>query len=353
MNWNDYREEMNRAEFDPAFQTRVMRELTAAQRGGKEHNTMKHTKKGFHRVLIAAVIVIFATVSVFAITVSLRESARKDMGLSQKDVITEWTEYEAAKITAQGETAGAVECISTMCSGDACEIYLLVNNIDAALAADLSDDTVWCEWDIGHLDTNQQNGTIGVRQVDYDAENQQALVRVSAQSAYFETADELNMELVLRRDGEIERAYGEITIPLTQSQALECEIAVALESAGRKGSLTGVRVYAGYVEVMGSCPSLADAGIDGDDFGEIDEFVGGWSETVTEALSDAELVFADGSRTVIGDLSSPLAGKWAFSGGELDAVEQGHIQMRHVCEQALDLTQISAIVIGGVTYPID
>lgn len=350
MNWNEYREAIDQAEFDPAFQKRALRALAKASQGGKEQNTMKHTKKTLQRVLIAAAIVVFATVVVFAASVSLRSRARQDMGLSQEKPIAEWTEFDENEITAENEADGHVECVSTLCSGDACEIYLLVDGVDAALAADIVDDTVWCEWDIGHVDIGHNSGTVGAFHVAYDADTQQALVRVSASSVYFETADELKMELVLRRDGEIERAYGEIVIPLTQSQALEADIALPLESDGRKGSLTGVRVYAGYVEVLGTCPSLAEAGIDEAQIEAADAFIGGWSDTVSEVLSGAELVFADGSRAVIAELPSPLAGEWIFAGNV--QAEQGQIQMRHVCEQALDLTQITAVVIGGQTYPL-
>lgn len=351
MNWNEYREKINQAEFDPAFQMRVLRSLEEASQGRKEGTAMKHTGKTLQRVLIAAAIIVFATIGVFAATVSLRHSARQDMGLSQETDIPEWTEYEEAEITAENEADGYAECVSTLCSGDRCEAYLLVGGIDETLAKDLADDTVWCEWDVGHADMGQNGGTIGAYQVAYDADKQQALVRISASSAYFETADELKMELVLRRDGEIERAYGEITIPLTQSQALEGDISVALESDGREGNLTSVRVYAGYVEVLGTCPSLAEAGIDETQTGAVRDFLVGWRETVNEALAGAELVFSDGTHAAIAQSTSPQAA-WTVSNGELAPMEQGQIEMRHVCEQALDLTRITAIVIGGQTYPL-
>lgn len=352
MNWNEYREKINQAEFDPMFRARVLRSLEEASQGRKEGTAMKHTGKTLQRVLIAAAIVVFATIGVFAATVSLRHSARQDMGLSQETEIPEWTEYEEAEITAENEADGYAECVSTLCSGDRCEAYLLVGGIDETLAKDLADDAVWCEWDVGHADMGQNGGTIGAWQVAYDADAQQALVRISASSAYFETADELKMELVLRRDGEIERAYGEITIPLTQSQALEGDISVALESDGREGSLTSVRIYAGYVEVLGTCPSLAEAGVDETQIEAADVYVSGWNEAVSEALRDAKLIFSDGSSAVIADLPSPYAGQWVFSDNELAPMEQGQIEMRHVCEQALDLTSITAIVIGGQTYPL-
>ena len=351
MDWNDYRDEMDRAPFDPAFRQRAMRALKAAQQGGKE-TTMKKTKNSLQRILIAAAVLAFAAVGAIAITASLRDGARQDMGLSQKETIAEWTEYDSAAIAAQNEAADAVELVSTMCSGDTCEIYLLVNGVDAALAAELAGEQSRCEWDFGYVDTGRQNATIGVRQVAYDADAQQSLVRVSAASAYFETAKELKMELILRRDGEIARAYGGLTIPITQSQALQCGVELPVEAEGMHGMLTGVRVYAGYVEVVGSCASLADAGIDETDIGAIDTFVGGWHTAISEALSGAQLVYANGTRSGIAELPSPFAGEWIFSNGELVPVEQGELQVRHVCAQALDLTQITAVIIGGTEYPL-
>lgn len=351
MDWNDYRDEMDRAPFDPAFRQRAMHALKAARQGGKE-TTMKKTKNSLQRILIAAAVLAFAVIGTIAITASLRDSARQDMGLSQKETIAEWTEYDSAAAVSQNEAGDAVELVSTMCSGDTCEIYLLVNGVDAVLAADLADEQSWCEWDFGYVDTGRQNATIGVRQVAYDADAQQSLVRVSAASTYFETASELKLELVLRRDGEIVRAYGGLTIPITQSQALQCSVELPVASGGLSGMLTGVRVYAGYVEVVGSGASLADAGIDETDFDAVDAFVGGWHTAISEALSGAQLVYADGTRTGIAELPSPFAGEWIFSNGELAQVEQGGLQVRHVCAQALDLTQITAIVIGGTEYPL-
>lgn len=350
MNWNDYRKQIDRAEFDPAFQMRLMRALTAAQQGGKEQNTMKTTRKGLQRVLIAAAVLVFATVGAFAISASLRESARQDIGVTQQETIAEWTEYEAAEITAESQTAGEVTCISTMCSGDSCEIYLLVSGVDEALAEELANENTWCEWDVGHIDTNQQNATVGVRQVAYDADAQQALVRVSATSAYFETASELKMELMLSRDGEAVRVYDEITIPITQSQALICALALPIGPSDYAGTLTGVSVYAGYIEITGRVASLAEAGIDETELDEVDAFVGSWHMAIETMLADAELVYEDGTHVMISQLASPVAGEWVMSGGELAPIEQGQLQMRHVCQQALDLTKITGIVIGGETY---
>ena len=182
MDWNDYRDEMDRAPFDPAFRQRAMHALKAAQQGGKE-TTMKKTKNSLQRILIAAAVLAFAVIGTIAITASLRDSARQDMGLSLKETIAEWTEYDSAAAVSQNEAGDAVELVSTMCSGDTCEIYLLVNGVDAVLAADLADEQSWCEWDFGYVDTGRQNATIGVRQVAYDADAQQSLVRVSAASS--------------------------------------------------------------------------------------------------------------------------------------------------------------------------
>lgn len=351
MNWNDYRNEIDRAEFDPAFQKRAMRALTAAQQGGKEQKTMKKTKKGLQRVLIAAAVLAFATVGAFAISASLRESARQDMGVSQQNTIAEWTEYADAEITAGSETEGEMELVSTMCSGDACEVYLLVDGVDEALAAEIADEQIWCEWD-AFVETDSQNGTVRVQQVAYDADAQQALLRVSATSGYFETASELQLALALSKDGEVARDYGEITIPVTQSQALTCALDLPVEPSDYAGTLTGVRVYAGYVEITGNVASLKDAGIDETDTDKVDAFVGSWSTAVETMLADAELVYADGTRAVIADLPTPYAGKWIFSNGELGSVEQGQLEMRHVCAQALDLTQITGVVVGGTEYPL-
>ena len=84
MDWNDYRDEMDRAPFDPAFRQRAMHALKAAQQGGKE-TTMKKTKNSLQRILIAAAVLAFAVIGTIAITASLRDSARQDMGLSQKE----------------------------------------------------------------------------------------------------------------------------------------------------------------------------------------------------------------------------------------------------------------------------
>lgn len=78
-----------------------------------------------HSALIAAVIAAAGCMTALAVTFSLRDSARMDMGISKEAPIPEWTEYEdigtadTGPEAAEGMPAQAV-LTATLCAGTGC-----------------------------------------------------------------------------------------------------------------------------------------------------------------------------------------------------------------------------------------
>lgn len=75
------------------------------------------------------------------------------------------------------------------------------------------------------------------------------------------------------------------------------------------------------------------------------------------AMADAALLFRDGSCQFIADPSSEFKGNW--SQADLNAVAseeefyaRDRVIFRHETPQAIDLSQVEAITIGGVDYPL-
>lgn len=73
------------------------------------------------------------------------------------------------------------------------------------------------------------------------------------------------------------------------------------------------------------------------------------------ALADASLQYRDGSSEAILQMPSHYGGGWngGYGGGSTEELHaQDHVTYRHVTLQAIDLSEIVSITIGGVAYPL-
>lgn len=80
-------------------------------------------------------------------------------------------------------------------------------------------------------------------------------------------------------------------------------------------------------------------------------------DSTDKAMADASLLLRDGTRLLITDLPCMYAGMWvtddinkADSDDELYALNR--YNFKHVTTQAIDLSQLEAITINGVDYPL-
>ena len=71
-------------------------------------------------------------------------------------------------------------------------------------------------------------------------------------------------------------------------------------------------------------------------------------------MADASLLLRDGSSLLITDLPSLTRGYHSddFEGKEEECYVVNHASFRYETTQAIDLSQVKAITIGGVEYPL-
>ncbi len=334
----EYRACIDKAHFDPEFPERVLRELSLAQSG--KGNAMKKPKNMWKIALIAAALVIALTVSAGAIILSNLEQARNDLRIDAP--IPEWTEYEDA-----ANADGTVRLISSLCSGDLLDAYFEVGPIDAETGKNLQENqkTGECGWSVDLPGFNNANDAT---QLSYDAESKTALVKLYMSADALAQLEELTVSLELdRNDGERVR-YAPITVPLAQAPCLFADLACDFSAEGVSGTVTGVAIRAGMVEFS--------AVIDGVDPGEetADERHSrsvAYRAAAAEALDGAVLNFADGTSVRMADLPSPFAG-WVLAGDELAPVEAGDFTLRRICAEAIDLSKLVSVTLGGTEYPL-
>ena len=342
----EYRACIDRAHFDPAFPERVLRELSLAQ-SGKE-NAMKRPKNMWKIALIAAALAIALSVSAGAIILNNLEQARNDLRITGP--IPAWTEYADA-----ANADGTVRLISGLCSGDLLDAYFEVGPIDAEAGRNLQEHqgTGECGWSARDFSTGKNTVAFDLTQLSYDAQSGVALLRLEFRGAVLEDMDALTLTLE-RRDGEGAQAvsYPAITVPLAEAGTLRAELDCPFRGEGVSGTVTAVAVDAGMVEFS--------VVIDGVDPGEetLDERHSrtlAYRAAAEEALDEAVLNFADGTSVRVGDLPSRYAsnGGWVVADGELKPVEAGDFALQRVCTEALDLSKVVSVTVGGETYALE
>lgn len=187
-------------------------------------------------------------------------------------------------------------------------------------------------------------------------------------------------------------AYGPVTVPVTESQALTCPADIKVVNTTRQleeawglrpdmpafseytqeGTIDQISICAGYIELEMTTPTLEEwTAVSGAEvLLELEEqsdtplppqlegylvrrmFGGSWSVSVEETLADARLNYRDGTSELIRQIPSPYAGTWLSAEEPYpDASEDGIRRYHFTPLQAFDLSQVESITMAGKTYP--
>lgn len=389
-----YEEESVDFSGDTPISTARIKELTMKKLHAKHGMGQKKRKTGrplFRGLLAAAVIVSLCCLTAFAVVASLRNAARADLGISQETSILEWTEYDVDEQTDGGEMAPHAELMATMCSGEQLYAYLTASPVAEETAQILAENvSPEYEWDLGGILPKDVGLSWHTEQISYDPETQTALVKVHVWGEGLEQVEQIRLTLTMTHNLKAETAYGEVTIPVTESRMRCCPVNIPVtttrahveavlgiradvleipefESKGRIGQIS---ICAGYLQVEVETPSLPqwleDSGIgqmeldlqkpsdlpEGIDLEQVflqRMYLGSWNESVVEALEDAVLTDKDGTSVAINTLP-----KGAFSGTWVlvdDAVDEGRQTYRLTPGQAFDLGAVASITVDGTEYP--
>lgn len=313
-----------------------------------ENMMKKRTGTLSRAMLLAAVIVLLGCVSALAVGLSLRQSARNDMGIQSDRPIPEWTEYEKTK-------GNKVELMSTLCSGGHVIAYLEVKDISPEDGLALENGTI--SWGFGGVSTYGYNCSLIIDHVEYDAENRTALVKVRVFGELLENVNEITLDLALERSVEQREFFTPVVIPITGSQvkAVSVELPVLNADLGLEGSVTQVSVTASNMAVtLQLQPSrqwMAENGYEANGTDGLHRYFESWFNAADTYLQNARIGFADGSSMAVTDIPGPFAANWIVENSELDPLEtEGRLTLQHVFRQAIDLSTVTSVTIGGSTF---
>lgn len=356
-----------------------------------ESKIQKHSRRVVLRsMLIAAVITAAGCMTALAVTFSLRDSARMDMGISKEAPIPEWTEYEGVGTADTGpeaaeETPAQAVLTATLCSGDRLCAYVEVSPVDPEAALILADNADWhYEWNMQWRGLFDCNGD--AEQVDYDAETQTALVKVTLTGDGLEQEEQVEVRLYLDHELKAEASYGPVVIPITQAERISCPADVTVRNVKAhltettnpallseveipdyvsEGRITQVTICAGYLEVELETPSLDQwlplTGLEQVEIEDSDlphefdlknmflrgRFRSSWLASVNEALAGATLNYRDGTSQIIDEIPSAYAGVWGRVRG---SVYDGKSTYQFTPRQAFDLSMVRSVTMGGTEY---
>ncbi len=375
-----------------------------------EESEMQSKKKNLTRraLLIAAAVAAVGIIGAAAVSWSLRNAARADIGMETP--LPGWTEYEV-----KGEVKTAPEAKpqppkpepvehgwkpelwqdtvtldSVFCSGDMVVAFLRVGGISPEIAAWLAMDPrermesggEAYQWDIGGIDIpvdqldEEHDVNLGpISHISYDETTETALVRVEFDEV--RGLEEIPYSLSLINGLEKVANYETVVIPVTPSGGLHTAVDFTLPREDYRGDMRAVSasVYACYVEVEFTFTPFSEVAEpdelgEGEDIHHPDGSVENYARAAQwdyidslfvradEALVDAALVDREGNSIKITGLDSKYAG--GYSNGWFsptnsfpeDFLDDGKYTCRYVPTQAIDLSQIASITIGGVNYPL-
>lgn len=366
--------------------------------------------------VIAAATISLLTLSVAAVGFTFWDRARSDLGITDQN-IPEYTEYSINESTApteitfndeESESAmgqyavedARIDLVSALCTGDEVTAYLSISPVTQEMA-DVTWDNVqglWdmADWSYGFVSAvgafiENINSSSRITQLEYDAESQTALLRLNTSGEVFTKATEITISLTWwHQQGEENptsevRYYGNVTIPITHSQSLMSAVDFQFENdflPQFTAKVSNVEIYAGYISLTVEMPSVTEAcNILGEDayfiigdayrnyysalsnqeprsnFTELDADVyyrRSWDVSLSSTMSDTALILSDGSMLTVSKLDCTYTG-WIENtpddGG--DDRERSTRIYTYDLSTPLDLSQIKAIVIGGVEYPVE
>lgn len=380
-----YEEERLYLEGATPLSSRRIRARTMSMLGMKEgRGRARHHGRLLRGLLVAAAVGALCCATAFAVLSSLRELARADMGVSPTAPVPEWSEYETTGGEAE-ETEPRAELTAALCAGERLYAYLEAGPVSADVAAALAENAAEYEW--WPREITLSTCSILLEQMGYDQESRTALVKVSLRSQELEEVQEVGITLQLRQDGRTEQTYGAVVIPITEGQAISCEVDIPvvnttadlasnlhpedvplLSDYELEGRITGLSLSVGKLEAVLEAPDatewLAASGagqIQGNSRGlppEIQEgflrslYLKSWSAGVNEALEGMTLHLRNGTSVAVEDLTVDGSAGWWAAENTSALMYDGTVRYEFVLSQALDLSTVRSVTVGGVEYPL-
>ena len=335
------------------------------------------------RLLAAACLILTLAATALAVGFTVWDRARQDAGIDAD--IAEYTEYRDLPTISQTVSCtrdtltkvdgACVELVSTICAGKNVTAYLRLSPVSPDIA---EADPLQSGWEIGGMPEAAGVEEIDgltcreIRQLDYDAETQSALLCLQLSGDALEQTTAFSIDLFWNQAGTA-RHYGRITLPITPSEALTLPLGLPLENAfiPATATLSEVQLGATYTRFtleLSQDFSLWCAEHGGQDayallgdayWGHFDRenglepsvsytqldaqvaFSRSWYSALADAAAETVIVLQDGSEISLADTQT----------NDLQE-EASQLITELLLPAPLDLSQVSGITISGVCYDV-
>lgn len=378
--------------------------IMSAVREGLPKEHRRGTKGRFFRIgVLAAALTAALGVTAIGVGYGIWDMAREDAVMAGQSV-QEYVEYQGQ--TAEG-TYGSVKLVSCMCSGRQLSVYVELSPVTPEMREENKEfptrqwgmdvENVWnseaARWSWDEQGAAMDGETIGGEVVSYDEENQTELVNFVVNNGPFLHCDGAKLVFYWNQiyhsegyDPEQPDAetgghgkseiwdYGTLTVPISQSEALQFDTETVVENDYIDGTatVTSASLWAGYLELQISTDSLEEwcekHGGGEEAWFQVGDAVEGprseaygygrpteydaedaqsyYAESLHKSLfamvQEAYVTLEDGSRVTLGDVHE--------TGG---SISTGAVwSVRYELSKALELQKVESITLNGDTYSV-
>lgn len=312
-------------------------------------------KQRIQRVLLLVLpILLILEIPVLAAVFNRIEAARNNIGVTEGNSPLGWQEFENTS-----------KLVAAMATDDSVCFFVELDDMEdeyihdtAALENHLF---LWC------LDLTSYSHTAEL--VTYDSTEKTALVRFDVY-ADVTALDKLNARLYLRNRNTL-TSLASLEVPLTKGETLSfgMEIPMTDETGTCNARITGAELGTGYLKVTYVVPAfettdyaMGAVAVDGNCWSLDDPANERWQSwangyhdciqnMISDIFADAVLVCKDGTEIRVGNM--PLQMDLWARGQSVWKLDLTEADVYCYFAKVLDLKQVEAIRVDGVTYPVD
>lgn len=325
-----------------------------ARRDQYEENRRARKQQIQRALLLVLPVLLILEIPVLAVVFSQIEAARNSIGVTEGSSIAGWQEFEDDSTL-----------VASMVTNNSFCFFVELDDMEEEYVQDtaaLEDHLfLWCS------DLTSYSHTAEL--VTYDSADKTALVRFDVY-ADVTALDKLNARLYLRNRNAL-TSLASFEIPLAKGETLSfgMEIPMTDETGTCSGTVTGVELGTQYLRVSYAAQAFETtdyakgaARFDGNTWSLEDSTNERWQSwadgyhdcirsMIADAFEDAVLVCKDGTEIRVGDM--PLQLDFWARGQSVWKLDLTEADVYCYFAKVLDLKQIEAIRIDGVTYTVD
>lgn len=309
---------------------------------------------------IAAVVCLLACVTVLAATLLPLQEARDHMGIQTENPVEGWLEFGQESVPPAVNEAGTVELLASIRSEEEAIAYFVITPVAPEVVnGNPKSDGYDLYASFSNLSSKSRIMcyTENVDVISYDTKTQAAVVRCRISP---DRGMELPEVLVfhwksccLRDKTYPTLVYAPMEVPLVDGGKRIAELSGTVSANGLEAQSIRAEVTPLHIRLITEIP-LPEGTQEGDD---ISVYLCSWNDALNARADTTVLVKNDGTEIAVCDL--PSWHNFGWFGVEFDnTVTYAHgdrveVPSLYTLEQALDLREYAAVIVDGVTYPLN